>query len=187
MHQVKIGTIIFHDNSCITYPIYSSPGDTYSYDESSGELSLKERLHQLEMTVLSLTKQVEDNKATVPSYHDQFQQVAFLAVSYSNFGPVTVTTNIPYPEVITNVGSGFVANVFQAPVAGTYMFSAYLSAETQYRARVHIVDTSPTGQKHIVTVRSSTAGGISDCNVAILQLAVGDVFLLRWILKVIAF
>ena len=83
-------------------------------------------------------------------------------------------TNIPMELTYTNTGNGWndVANVFLAPVSGTYQFTASLHATSDANAFCHIVHTTSVGQTKAAALFAYN--GQSDANSVILEMEAGD-------------
>ena len=60
-------------------------------------------------------------------------------------------------------------------MAGTYLFAASIGSEPDRNPTAALVHTDPqTGGRRVVALRTSSAGGVGDANLAILQLDVLD-------------
>ncbi len=148
--------------------------------ETSNVMLLKQQLENNENADQLLKQRQEKTEeilATVELRHDEEgEQIAFSVATYSSFGPVSLDSNIPMEITYTNIGGGWnsVANVFQAPVAGTYHFTASMHVTGSQLALCYIVHSTTVDQTKVAALYDGYDDGQSDANAVILELEAGD-------------
>ncbi|RUS82326.1 hypothetical protein EGW08_009916 [Elysia chlorotica] len=67
-------------------------------------------------------------------------RLAFFVGLGKSFGPVEKNTDVPFDNIVTNIGDGFNNETgrFTAPVDGTYVFSVTVAAQARRRAAVEL-------------------------------------------------
>lgn len=109
-------------------------------------------------------------------HEDEENQITFSVFSISNFGPVTIDTNVTFPETHINIGNTWkpFINAFQASRAGVYMSSAGVACRGGAPLRAAIVHTTPYGSQRVVSLTSGSTGEHGHANIVIMTVDVDD-------------
>lgn len=114
--------------------------------------------------------------ANTSRHEDEESQIAFSVFSVTDFGPVTVDTNVPYSEVHTNIGGTWQPqiNSFLATKAGVYLFSGSIGTSSGTRARAAIVHTTGFGEQRVGSMTTSLDSQDGNLNLFIIAVDVDD-------------